>query len=150
MKQFWNPVTLYTFLKSKHTSGKLLNNIIPDGVFITENFCWREVLEHQTELPSLNILINLFAVINVLQVLRGLYFNNAPITINSAWRSEKYNAKIGGESNSKHTLGQALDIVVTGFTPNQVQKLLKNFSGGLGSYKNFTHIDISTKRRWNG
>lgn len=79
-----------------------------------------------------------------------------PITINSGYRSEKHNAKIGGEPNSQHLFGRAADIVVPGVTPDEVAdaieflidtKMMKQ--GGLGRYDSFTHYDIRGKKsRW--
>ena len=59
---------------------------------------------------------------------------------------------IGGVSNSQHILGKASDIVIEGFTPNEVANTIDNMLrneynpnlniGGLGRYNTFTHIDI--------
>lgn len=150
MKQTHTPFYIYNLLKSKVDNKKLLLDIIPKDFYCTENIAWSELLIHQTELPQLEVLENLAQIANRLQTLRDTIFNNNSITITSAWRSEKYNKKIGGEPLSKHTQGQAVDIQVANMPPSKVQLLLACHSGGLGSYKNFTHIDISTKRRWTG
>jgi uncharacterized protein YcbK (DUF882 family) len=57
---------------------------------------------------------------------------------------------VGGASQSKHILGQAIDFCAEKLPPSKVQTLLKNHSGGLGAYKNFTHMDVAEKRRWTG
>lgn len=150
MKQFWTPKTLYDFLNEHHLNGELLSRELPSGVYCTENILWAELLVSQKELPSLIVLENLFAVANRLQALRDTVFQSAKIIITSAWRNESYNKSIGGEPLSKHIFGQAIDFFVQNFPPSKVQTLLKSFSGGLGAYKSFTHIDISTKRRWQG
>ncbi len=150
MKQFWTPQSVYNFLREKHKNGLLLTQTLATGIYATENFCWSELLLHQTELPSLAVLEHLLEVANRLQAFRDTLFGGATITITSAWRSELYNKKIGGASKSKHIYGQAADFCVGNFPPSKVQNLLTGHSGGLGSYKNFTHIDVSTKRRWVG
>ncbi len=79
-----------------------------------------------------------------------------PIKVNSAWRCENYNRKIGGVSKSQHVKGKAADIVVKNLTPDEVANALDNLqqggfikSGGLGRYDTFTHIDIrGTEARW--
>jgi uncharacterized protein YcbK (DUF882 family) len=97
---------------------------------------------------------NLKVLAEQLEVLRAHF--NAPITINSGYRSEAHNAKIGGEKDSKHLLGQAADVVVHGVSPDDVyeaidflieNKMMKQ--GGLGRYDTFTHYDIrGRKARW--
>ena len=79
-----------------------------------------------------------------------------PIKINSAYRCENHNRKIGGTSKSQHVKGKAADIVVKNLTPDEVANALDNLqqggfikSGGLGRYDTFTHIDIrGTQARW--
>ena len=79
-----------------------------------------------------------------------------PIKINSAYRCENHNRKIGGTSKSQHLKGKAADIVVKNLTPDEVVNALDNLqqggfikSGGLGRYDTFTHIDIrGTQARW--
>tara|TARA_R110000851_G_scaffold286342_1_gene440226 strand:- start:3020 stop:3319 length:300 start_codon:yes stop_codon:yes gene_type:complete len=96
-------------------------------------------------------------VANQLQILRN--YIGKPITINSGYRSEEYNASIKGSSKkSQHVMGRAADIVVKGMTPVKVteviERLISNgdmLQGGLGLYKGFVHYDIrGTKVRWNG
>lgn len=79
-----------------------------------------------------------------------------PIKINSAYRCENHNRKIGGTSKSQHVKGKAADIVVKNLTPDEVANALDNLqqggfikSGGLGRYDTFTHIDIrGSEARW--
>ena len=89
-----------------------------------------------------------------LQVLRD--FLKAPISFNSAYRSEWYNHMINGAKNSFHKKAMAGDIVVEGFTPdivaNTIEFLIserKMKNGGLGLYNSFTHYDVRGKSaRW--
>lgn len=98
-----------------------------------------------------------------LEVLRNAC-GDKPVTVISGYRSPAYNAKVGGEIHSQHLLGKAADIVIRGVTPQVVQAMaLRMHShgrmriGGLGSYEQFTHIDVREPKaglnvlaRWTG
>lgn len=91
-------------------------------------------------------------LVQVLQQIRS-HFGKA-VTINSGWRSESHNKRVGGSANSQHLYGLAADIVVKGVSPKDVaayaETLLPN-TGGIGIYSTFTHIDVrKTKSRWKG
>lgn len=91
-------------------------------------------------------------LVGYLQVIRN-YFGK-PVTINSGYRCQKHNKNVGGVTNSKHCAGMAADVVVKGVSPAKVadfcETLMKN-TGGVGRYKNFTHIDCrAQKARWHG
>jgi uncharacterized protein YcbK (DUF882 family) len=86
-------------------------------------------------------------LVQLLQTIRNYY--QAPLIINSAYRTPAYNHKIGGASESQHLFGKAADIVVRGITPVQLYNDLhgsmiisSSFQGGLGLYKTFVHIDV--------
>lgn len=147
MKQIWSPYVVFKFF-ADFQEGELLSSSLPHGIYCTENFTWGELLLNQRSKPSIFVLENLSALANRLQAFRDTIFKKSQVIVTSAWRDEKYNKKIGGASGSKHILGQAADIYVKGMPPSAVQLLLKNHSGGLGCYKNFTHVDIGKKRRW--
>ena len=91
------------------------------------------------------------ADIDVLKILEKVrYHFNAAVIVNSWCRCEDYNILIGGAKSSQHVLGKAADFTVIGVPPSVVQEYLKNWKGGLGSYENFTHVDVGRKRRWVG
>ena len=100
-----------------------------------------------------NVLYNIRIVAENLQVLRD--FVGSSITVNSAYRCKDYNHRIGGASRSQHILGKASDIVVKGFTPDEVFDIVQNLRRnpmlkgvlfqGLGRYNTFTHLDIRNK-----
>lgn len=89
-------------------------------------------------------------LVEKLQVMRS-YFGNA-IIINSAYRTDEYNAKVGGVPNSQHVLGKACDIVVKGHSPKEVGAFAKKIGFmGVGIYSNFVHVDTrQTPSYWNG
>jgi len=98
---------------------------------------------------------NMVELAKNLQVLRDEL--GKPVRINSAYRTPKYNKKVGGASKSQHLLCKAADIVVAGVTPLEVaetiERLIKEkkmMQGGIGIYNTFTHYDIrGVKARWN-
>jgi len=79
---------------------------------------------------------------------------NRPTTIMSGYRCKAHNKAVGGAKRSKHKLGIAADIIVSGIAPYKVHKYLTNkYVGyyGIGRYSKFTHIDVRSKKggsRW--
>ena len=77
-----------------------------------------------------------------------------PVTVSSGIRCKTHNTNVGGVSNSQHMEGTAADIVVKGVPVSEVVKYAETLmpkTGGIGTYKTFTHIDVrSVKARWNG
>lgn len=116
---------------------------------LTENFTWAELLgPHSiTDLPE-SIQANVALLAQRLQVVRDVL--GVPVVITSGYRSLQHNARVGGHPDSYHVKGMAADIVVPGVPAVRVQHVLRNWSGGLGSYATFTHIDIGPRRRWKG
>ncbi len=86
----------------------------------------------------------------VLELVRHHF--NAPVIINSGYRCETHNEKIGGARHSKHLHGIAADIVVKGVNAHEVYEFLNGVfpnSYGLGRYDSFVHIDVrASKGRW--
>lgn len=79
-----------------------------------------------------------------------------PIIITSGYRCPTHNKKIGGATGSRHTKGQAADIVIQGVKPAEVAKYAESIGvKGIGLYEvndgNFVHIDTRTyKSFWYG
>ena len=91
-------------------------------------------------------------LVNILQAIRNHF--GQPVNITSGYRTVSHNKKVGGATYSQHIYGTAADIQVSGVSPSDVadyaEKLLPN-TGGIGRYKDFTHIDVrKTKSRFNG
>ena len=105
------------------------------------------------EMPK-DVLNNVQKLANQLQIIRNKV--NVPITINSAYRCPKHNSIIGGAKSSQHLQGKASDIVIEGYSNDDVADLIEELiasgdilQGGLGRYNSFTHYDIrKTKARW--
>ncbi len=78
-------------------------------------------------------------------------------TVNSAYRTQSHNARVGGEPNSQHRyeLGPksvAADVRFAQGSPREwaaeAERLLGN-SGGIGTYRTFVHVDNRGSRgRW--
>lgn len=70
---------------------------------------------------------------------------NAPVIINSGYRTPEWNAKVGGAKCSYHMKGMAADIVVKGHTTKEVAKIASEILGNQGGvirYTNFVHVDV--------
>lgn len=87
-----------------------------------------------------------------LEPLRKKY---GPVRVNSGFRTQAYNARIGGASRSEHIYtihdgnDQAADIHCRKGGPrdwhrtlNTIRALKRNGRGGLGLYGTFVHVDI--------
>lgn len=118
---------------------------------LTKNFTRQEFdSKDSSPMPS-DILPNIQKLANQLQALRDHL--KRPITITSAYRSPAHNARVKGARNSRHLLGQAADIKVSGLTPRQVaaeiEKLIAQgdmLQGGIGIYPTFVHYDFRGQR----
>lgn len=85
-------------------------------------------------------------LIETLEKIRD-YFN-APVIINSGYRTPSWNSKVNGASNSYHCKGMAADIVVKGQSSREVAKYADKImeQGGIIRHTNFTHIDVREKK----
>lgn len=73
-----------------------------------------------------------------------------PVIVNSAYRSEAHNKKVGGKPNSYHRKGMAFDIPITKTLTRQRIHFLAKTAGftGFGDYDTFVHIDTGPVRYW--
>lgn len=121
---------------------------------ITKNFDLAEFNCRDGRVVPDKYLPNVIKLAENLQILRDDIGES--IHINSSYRPEDYNKKIGGAKNSQHLTASAADITAKSFTPKQlaarVEKLIaagKLSFGGLGIYPGFIHVDIRKKKaRW--
>ena len=116
---------------------------------VTPNFRFSEFLVDGEPLPNLGQVGNIRSLAQRLQVIRDVL--QRPIIINSGYRTSSHNEKVGGGKNSMHLHGMAADIVIVGMDPKDFQSWARHWSGGLGAYATFTHVDIRhDKARWHG
>lgn len=71
----------------------------------------------ETEVENLRRL-----AVNILQPLRDAV--KKPVIVNSAFRSQRVNAAVGGKETSQHRKGEAADIRINGMTPLEICKLI--------------------------
>lgn len=123
------------------------------GIKLSTNFTSTEFDCHGSGCCS-STLINP-ELVKYLQKIREHF--NAPITITSAYRCITHNNRVGGATGSRHTKGDAADIVVKGIAPREVAKYAESIGiKGIGLYETsadgfFTHIDTrTTKSFWYG
>ena len=111
---------------------------------ISENF---NVSEFKCKDGSDKILIDVDFVRNKLQAIRDHF--GAVVTINSGYRTESYNEKVGGAKSSYHMKGQAFDIVVAGHTPLEVARFAQTLAiPGIIQYNTFVHVDSRPTKYW--
>lgn len=115
---------------------------------LSPNFQLAEFMSPDTDEVPADVLENLKLLAEALEKVRTIF--GKEIVIDSGYRTEAHNKAVGGAPHSQHLLGKAADIKVVGVSPREVQKTLNNWDGGLGSYSSWTHLDLSTKRRWSG
>lgn len=80
-----------------------------------------------------------------------------PVTVTSGYRCADYNRSVSKATASRHTKGQAADIVVAGVKPAEVAKYAESIGVlGIGLYEtdkdgHFVHVDTrATKAFWYG
>lgn len=111
---------------------------------ISKNF---KVKEFRCKDGSDKILLDVSFVADKLQAIRDHF--GSPVTINSGYRTEKYNKKVGGASKSYHMKGQAFDITVKGRTPLEVAQYAHQLGvNGVIQYNTFVHVDSRPIRYW--
>lgn len=111
---------------------------------VAKNF---KVKEFRCKDGSDKILIDADFVKDKLQKIRDHF--GAPVTINSAYRTPEYNAKVKGAKASYHMQGRAFDIVVKGHTPQEVARYAQRLGiPGIIQYNRFVHVDSRTTKYW--
>ena len=94
-------------------------------------------------------------LVKLLQNIRTHF--NAPVTVTSGYRCATHNKNVGGATGSRHTKGDAADIVVKGVAPRTVAQYAESIGiKGIGLYETqsdgyFVHIDTRDyKSFWYG
>lgn len=126
---------------------QLAASIIPNG-----NFTWSEATHGGTRMPPDQATVDAIVRIATLaQQARDRI--GRPFIVTSWYRPPAINARVGGASQSRHIVGDAIDFYCEGLTGNQLYWALDPWwPGGLGRYTNFpalSHIDARGYRaRW--
>jgi uncharacterized protein YcbK (DUF882 family) len=127
---------------------------LPPHGMISEHFNFVEaVCRHCGRVPSVAAVEHTAAW---LERVRQEVFDGRAMHISSWCRCPVHNRRIGGASQSYHLRGWAVDMVVRGLSPRQVQAACRPHHGeglligGLGRYKTWTHIDRGPVRTWAG
>ena len=125
----------------------LSDPIIPNG-----SFSWAEATKNGSRIPvNKNVVEGIIKIANSMEEARE-YLGSRPITVNSWYRDPATNRRIGGARFSRHLSGDAVDFVVKGISPPEVNRRLESWwgrKGGLASASVFTHIDGRGYRaRW--
>lgn len=117
---------------------------------LTKNFDSKEFdCKDGTKVPQ-ELFKNVESLALELQKIRDL--TNRPLKINSGYRTEKHNKKVGGASGSYHLAGLAVDLVPSDMELKDFYNLLLVLmkigyikKGGLKLYSSFVHYDIRGK-----
>ncbi|MBD0334975.1 MAG: DUF882 domain-containing protein [Cyanobacteria bacterium Co-bin13] len=121
--------------------------ILPNG-----NFTWAEATQGGSRMPPDQATVNAIVRIATLaQQARDRI--GRPFRVTSWYRPPAINRRVGGASQSRHIVGDAIDFYVDGLSGTQVYRSLDPWwTGGLGRYIQFPylcHIDARGYRaRW--
>lgn len=121
--------------------------IIPNG-----NFTWAEATHGGTRMPPNQSTVD--AIVRIAKLAQQARDRiNQPFLITSWYRPAAINQAVGGVSNSRHIVGDAIDFLCSNLTGNQLYWSLEPWwPGGLGRYRRFPnlcHIDARNYRaRW--
>ncbi|WP_072621180.1 D-Ala-D-Ala carboxypeptidase family metallohydrolase [Spirulina major] len=132
----WTPQTI-----------ELTLSIVPNG-----NFTWTEATKGGTRMPTSQTTVD--AIVRVAKLAQQARDRvNRPFLVTSWYRPPHINRAVGGVSDSRHIVGDAIDFVCEGLSGNQLYWLLDPWwPGGLGRYTRFPHlchIDARSYRaRW--
>ena len=122
-------------------------SIVPNG-----NFIWAEATKGGTRMPPNQSTVDgMVRIAGLAQKARELV--GRPFIVTSWYRPPHINRAVGGVSNSRHIVGDAIDFVCEDLSGNQLYWLLDPWwPGGLGRYRKFPelcHIDGRYYRaRW--
>jgi hypothetical protein len=100
--------------------------------------------------PTVALLGELMKTAMALEGVRMLL--QAPISVNSAYRSPELNKAVGGSPKSQHMKGQAVDFTAKAFgTPDQIVNAIKNstlqYDQLVREFDKWVHISFSDKPR---
>lgn len=122
--------------------------ILPNG-----NFTWAEATRSGQRMPPDQATVD--AIVRIARLAQQARDRiGRPFHITSWYRPPDINRRVGGASNSRHVVGDAIDYYVEGMTGDQLYRLLDPWwPGGLGRYGGnralISHLDARGHRaRW--
>lgn len=135
---------------------KEINNIIRTYNTILEN---KSIIEAVTKyIPPSNVVkksnINLNLDTKLQNILNKVFREyGGKVTITSGFRDKERNIKAGGAEKSKHLDNQAIDLVLSDSSTDNILNFIKiaskNGITGIGVYSNgLLHLDIGKRRYW--
>lgn len=110
------------------------------------------IINNKLRMSAGQIEQNIIATATQLDEMRML-LGNRPLKVNSWYRPQHINHRVGGAKNSRHLFGDAVDISSDYLAPSTIYKMLDkiHMHGGLGRYYSFVHIDFRGEiARWLG
>lgn len=122
---------------------------------LSENFNLDELTRSSTadrlgldNTPSEEVVKNLERLAKtILQPLRE--YLGRPVTINSAYRSPRVNASVGGSPRSQHMLGEAADIRVANMPVTELVETIKDlglpYHQLINEFDSWVHVSIAPK-----
>ncbi|HEY9659650.1 MAG TPA: D-Ala-D-Ala carboxypeptidase family metallohydrolase [Allocoleopsis sp.] len=122
-------------------------SIIPNG-----NFTWAEATHGGSRMPPNQATVD--AIVRIAELAQQARDRiGRPFRITSWYRPPEINREVGGASQSRHLMGDAIDFYCDGLTGDQLYRALDPWwTGGLGRYANYPalcHIDARGYRvRW--
>ncbi|MGJ3245434.1 MAG: D-Ala-D-Ala carboxypeptidase family metallohydrolase [Elainellaceae cyanobacterium] len=130
------------------------NNIqLHASIIPNSNFTWAEATRGGQRMPPNQTTVD--AIVRIAQLAQQARDRiGRPFRVTSWYRPPDVNRRVGGASESRHVVGDAIDYYVDGLTGDQIYRALDPWwAGGLGRYtgsrSNLSHIDARGYRaRW--
>lgn len=125
-------------------------------MFLTPHFTLAEMTASQVanragldNNPDSKTIANLVGLCQTLEAVRTLV--GQPILINSGYRSEELNRRVGGSASSAHIQGLAADIIAVSLTPRQLaQRIMDSslaFDQLILEFDGWVHLGLAEARQ---
>ncbi|MEM9483011.1 MAG: D-Ala-D-Ala carboxypeptidase family metallohydrolase [Cyanobacteria bacterium P01_F01_bin.116] len=109
---------------------KLGTVYLGEPILTNGHFSWAEATKNGNRIPVDETVVNgILQIAEVMEEVRD-YLGARPIRVNSWYRDPASNRKAGGASRSRHLSGDAVDFVVQGISPPEVNRKLEPWWGG--------------------
>jgi uncharacterized protein YcbK (DUF882 family) len=115
---------------------KLAKNFKVSEFLMNESTCKK----HKLSVDRCKTLVLSEKLIATAQMIREKY--NKSVNITSGYRDKDYNKAIGGDTNSDHIKGRAMDFNVSGINKNEVLKYVKTLPFVSYAYTNDTNMAL--------